>query len=404
MALFEPVEKVIKDLCLRSGDRLQQNKMLFMNVAADTWQDLNETTLKIAKRVKIPVRRICKVDKKMNTVDIPTDKLRLCSVNLIDDCGVFYPIYRNDNDRLHEDIVDIGAAKNCACEHNCGYQLCNTLKGYEAVVSIKSDFLPNATPVSFQCTDRKVVLGGILYKQEQKPLRVYVSNVWVDTVLQTTNTEMCALETDGNGCVCDSERNINNVCDACFGKSSFDNGIPVGGNAECPPQQGQDTWIYYCNSKLDWFSVQCGGYPRGFRRECRNTYNLNEFGNRILLPKDLGYSHVMVRYYEDISLKNLQIPYIAKETFMTGLQYFSTTNHDKKQQLSAVYGQKYSRQKWGLFLELNKYRISELKMILTPPIYVPSYESIREYYGRGLHEYETSAIHGSNTARIFKHR
>jgi len=38
-----------------------------------------------------------------------------------------------------------------------------------------------------------------------------------------------------------------------------------------------------------------------------------------------------------------------------------------------VFGEKYSRQKWGLYLELNKHRMAEQRMILTPPTYVPSF-------------------------------
>jgi hypothetical protein len=42
-------------------------------------------------------------------------------------------------------------------------------------------------------------------------------------------------------------------------------------------------------------------------------------------------------------------------------------------QEAAVYGEKYSRQKWGLYLELNKHRMAEQRMILTPPVCVPSF-------------------------------
>jgi hypothetical protein len=69
----------------------------------------------------------------------------------------------------------------------------------------------------------------------------------------------------------------------------------------------------------------------------------------------------------------MYIPIVAKQTFMTGLQYFSVENNDKKQGLANIYGAKYSRQKWGLFLELNKNTIDNMRMTLNPPIYVPSY-------------------------------
>jgi hypothetical protein len=85
-----------------------------------------------------------------------------------------------------------------------------------------------------------------------------------------------------------------------------------------------------------------------------------------------------VRFYEDIELSDLLIPYIAKGTFMTGLQYFATKHNPELIQLSQSFGQQYSREKWGLFLELNKMRTAALANIICPQAYVPSYRDHRE--------------------------
>jgi len=278
------------------------------------------------------------------------------------------------NDSLHGKMIDVGAAKDCACEFKCGYKLCNTVKGYEAVVSVKSDKMPNGDPISFNCVDRKSIdPNGFFYSETQYPLRVYDNGVWTNTVLHTESIKLCSVEVDKNGCICDTEENVNRLCNACGIEVG---GILVGGDANSFHNDPKvDTWIYHCNSKFDWFSTQCGshGFGQHKRHNFNNVYNVDESGNRLIFPPNFGHDRVMVRSYHDISLKNIQVPFIAKECYMTGLQYFANTNNDKKQQLANVYEVKYSKQKFALLLELNKYRIEEMRMMLTPPVRVPSY-------------------------------
>jgi len=375
MAAWEHISDVAESLCIRSGDSLQRNKALFLDVASDVWQDLNESTLRIAQRVKMPVRQLFHVNKRTNSIDIPPS-LRISSVSVIGSGGILYPVYRND--RLHIDLVETKAKRNCACEFNCGYQLCNSIKGYEVINHTEEDKMPNGDPVSFDCVDRKVVMGGFLYLQKQYPQRVYESGVWVDTVKHQEDIKMCSVEVDDNGCVCDTTSNIDAVCDACGIQSNDPEQCCIGGTASAPPSKDCNTWKYYCTSKADWFYSQCGGFSY-FRKGCNNIYNISELGNRLLFPHDFAWDHAVVRFYADVDLNNLWIPYMAKETFMTGMMYFSLTNNPKKFQEAAVFAQKYSQQKWGLFLELNKYTLAEQRMILSPPVYVPSYNTERNY-------------------------
>jgi len=369
MPKFEHITSVVKDLCLRSGDTLQRNKGLYLNCSKDVYNDLNEDSLKIFDRVKIPVRSKFKVNKRTNSIELPCDALRLCSVNVIDGTGAFLPVWRNE--RITDDIVDISTAKDCACEFKCGYKLCNTIKGYEAITSVKTDKLPNGNDISFTCVDRKYIdPQGFFYQETQFPERVYTNGIWTNTILKTENTKLCKVDVDNNGCCCDTDANVDALCHACGIKTD---GIPFGGNAQsfCG-NRNVDTWRYFCSSKIDWFGIQCGSHLHG-RIDFRNIYNLNELGNRLVLPHDFPFDHVMVRYFADIQLKNLMIPYMAKECFMSGLQWFASSHKDDKQQLAMVYERKYAAQKWGLLGDLNKYRIAELKMITTPPVKMPSY-------------------------------
>lgn len=383
MARFEPAIDVVDSLCLRSGDIQRRKKGLYLDVCNDVWNDLNETTLRIAKRLKIPVRKEFQINKRTNSIDMPCNSLRLSSVNVTDHCGVIHPVYRNL--RLHDDIVELPAEKNCACEHKCGYKLCNTIKGYVAVQSVKEAVLPNNTPISFNCIDRMVVgKDGIVYKETQYPKEIYTEGVWTDTILFTESTKMCELETDHNGCVCDTEENIHNACESC-GIRNFNPQINpknlhgcVGGTAECPPDPNCNQWTYYCNNNMELFSTQCGCDSIGFRRDFHNIYNISENGNRLIFPHNFGFEKALVRFYEDIELSNLMIPYVAKDTFMTGVQYFAMKQNPDMRDMATSFGQQYSREKWGLFLELNKMRLSELGKTIAPSAHMPSYMDHRE--------------------------
>lgn len=393
MARFEPIMDVIDSLCLRSGDIQRRKKGLYLDCATDTWNDLNETTLRIAKRLKIPIRKEFSVNKRTNAIELPCNFNRLSSVNVVDERGVIHPVYRNLS--IHDDIVEVPAEKNCACEKKCGYQLCNTIKGYVAVQTTVSDTLPNGSPVSFNAISRLAVgENGVVYQENQSIQRVYTNSVWTDTILVTTSTQLCQCETNADGCICDTENNVNLLCESCGIRKFTSNINPhnlttitetyaVGGTAMCPPSPNNNEWVYYCDNKMDWFSIQCGCEPGRFRRECRNVYNISENGNRLVFPHDFGFEKALVRFYEDIDLQNLLIPYIAKGTFMTGVQYFSMKQNPELRDVAATFGQQYSREKWGLFLELNKMRIAELGKTISPQAYVPSYRDHREdrYWG-----------------------
>lgn len=370
MPKFIHINEVIKLPMLGDQDYLFRSKGRLLSWSKFVYQDMDLSVMKVA------VREEFQINKRTNSIQLPKNTLQLSSVNIRHN-GVYWPVYRNE--KISDDIVEIGASKDCACEHKCGYKLCNTIKGYEAVTSTKSDFLPDGTPISFTCIDRKVTDKGFLLEVTQKPLRVYVSGVWTDTVLDTEEKFLCSVEVDDNGCVCDTEENINAVCGTCVSKSGGN--IPVGGTAELPPCEGDDTWIYWCNSKLDWFSTQCGGGCFG-KKEFNNIYNISELGDRLIFPANFGFDKVMIRYYVDVKLQDMQIPFIAVDTFVTGLLWFDHkySTDMNKQKLAELFGSRYAKMKFGLLRELNKYRIAELGQIFSPQTYIPSYADKRDYF------------------------
>lgn len=363
---FKPIEAV--DIRLLGNDDLQKrDRMRLLKWSKHVWRDLNLSTVKKA------VRRRYEIDKKTNTVDLDCKFLQLSSVSVIDKCGIEYPVYRNQKILEGTDIVDVSAAKHCECEYNCNSKLCNTIKGYEAVVTTKEDKLPNGDAISFECIDRKAVDDqGFFYEQLQYPERVYENGVWTNTVLKTENRKLCKVEVDENGCVCDTEENLNAVCDSCGISSVNTNMCCIGGTANEAPNDTCNTWVYYCNSKMDWFMTQCGAFNY-CRPGFNNIYNISELGDRLIFPANFGWDHVMVRTYEDLSANEIEIPIVALDVFVMGLMWWDCRFNDKKQALAAQYSQLYSDLKFGLLKDLNRYRIEELGMIMSPPAFVPSY-------------------------------
>lgn len=383
MAKFYKLEDVVDSLCLISGDVLKKNKGLYSSVAKDVWNDLNEGSLRIATRIKLPVRKLFEINKRTHSIELPCDALRISSVSVVDKCGVIYPVYRNMN--LHNDIVDVPASKNCACEFNCGNQLCNLIKGYEAVIQDIIATNPDGSSTTFHCVSRMAIdKNGVLWQENQYPQRAYTNGVWTSTVLHTESKKLCECEIDSNGCICDTVNNVNNICSHCGITNNinncFQNNTPcVGGTAMTPPQNNCGEWIYYCDNKMDWFTIQCGCHPMGFRQGCNNIYNIGETGDRLVFPHNFGFDHALVRYYVDINLSDLMIPYYARNTFQAGIMCYATEYNENKIKVSRAFCQDYSRKKWGLFLDLQRMRTSELAQIISPRAHVPSYVESRVF-------------------------
>lgn len=380
MSRFNSIHEVIKLPMLGNDDIFQHSKGRMLTWAKYVWQDLNFQTLRIAKR------EVFHINKKFNYIDLPKNCLEVASVNIIDHHGCIWPVFRND--KLHDDLIDISVKKDCACENSCSYHLCNTIRGYEAIQETVTVPIPGGGTQDFVLVSR---LGadrqGNVYREFQYTENVFTNGTWTSVVVKTKSESLCKCEVDSNGCLCDTSENIDTVCKACGIPNSFNqfpavvcntpSSIPHGGNAQSPPVPGVDTWIYYCNSKLDWVGVQCGQFHRC--GPANNIYNINDAGNRLIFPHNFGFDKVMVRFYYHVDLKDMMIPFMAVPTFIAGLKWWDTRWNDEKQELANIYGNEYATMKWGLFLELNKYRIAEARMILTPPVHVPSYIEPRNH-------------------------
>ena len=379
MSTYLTIDELLDLPLLGMNDLLKRNKGRLLKFSKFVADDLKLTVL------RTPNRQIFNIDKRTNSITLPCDYSEVSSVNLKDRWGNQIPVWRNE--RLTGDIVDIAALKDCACEYKCGYKLCNTMKSYVATKEVVTDKMPDNTDVSFTCVNRKTVdRSGNVHEQKQYPQRVYLSGVWTNTILYTENIYLCKVEVDKNGCVCDTEENIEALCNTCC-PAPNPNAIPYGGNSENPPCPDVNTWIYYCNSKMDWFSVQCGQEHLCCYDPFRDIYNISEDGRRLLFPHNFGFDRVVVRWYGTPSTQAITMPLIAADVFAMGLLWWDARFDPNKVQLAAVYGKQYSDLKWGLLGELNKRRLAEYRMILTPPTFVPSFINPLNYSSNNNYGY-----------------
>lgn len=355
MSRFTTIDDIVLAACMGDGDMLQQKKMKYLFWAKEIWNnDLNLSTVKEAKRV------ILGIDKKTNSIELPCDYLSISGISTISPSGEFYPVYRNE--RLHDDIVDIAAVKNCSCE--CSGELCNMIKGYEAITEYIESEMPNGDINTFTCVTRKGYNGDGEYQEiKQFPQRVYTDGTWTDTIVGTETINLCKLQLNDDGCVIDCEDNYKSVISCgCYKNCSSIYSETVGDS--CIVKMG------VCGALYGW---ECGTGFANCGNYFTNSYNITELGNRIIFPYNFGFDRVLVRYYADEQLKDIKVPTIAKEAFIVGIKYWETLIDDDKQGLNSAYSAKYSKLKWALLQELNKGRIAEMQMAMTPPVYIPEY-------------------------------
>ena len=90
MGTFVSAADAIELGLLGNDDYLQRDKGRLLKWAKYVYQDMNMTTLKVAKR------QFVKIDKRTNSINIPKNEW-FSSVDVADRNGCLYPVYRNQN-------------------------------------------------------------------------------------------------------------------------------------------------------------------------------------------------------------------------------------------------------------------------------------------------------------------
>ena len=342
MSAFVTIEEVVEDACHAMDDYLLRNKMKFLKLAKRVYND----DLKLGS-VREPVRKYFNIDKRTNTIQMPCDFHRLSGVAWKDEYGVLHPLYRND--RLNDDIVDIKAKKDCACD--CGGQLCNLIKGYESTEEDITVDTPQGGTETFTCKTMKGYDGnGWYYEVVQYPIAVHENGVWTGNELKTEKRELCKLEYDQEtGCVSDCAANVEAV-------------------ASC----GCNVEFVRLTSSMDTFMVECGSWfsRGGF---FNNVFNITESGDRLIFPSDIPIDKVLVRYYPVVDLRNIKVPLVARSAMITGILYENMRFKTDRESvlMTREFSRRYTNESFALISELNRYTSAEKNVIMSPVAYIP---------------------------------
>jgi hypothetical protein len=320
---FTP-DELIRMLCAREGDVAGEKFMLYKGVAPDVYQDLNLAIIRHAQRMYL------EVDKKTNTILMPENALMLSSISVKDSCNQLHTLIQNSN--LDSDIVDIRNASSCDCNCECNEELCGHISKYEAVTEEVTELMPDLSEQVFtKITRTRVEKNGNVYTERSYPIRKVVNNVWVDTVMTTEEEFVCTLEVKECGCVKTTDANKATIgcCDAAF--------YPI----DCAKD--------VCTQ------------PSGL------TYNFNQQGNRIQLDENFAYGKVLVRFYVDVAPKDIRVPKVAKEAFLTGLKSFTVAFDDSAAEyLVRRWDTRYNKRKEDLSTLMQRCTLREMYSILNP--------------------------------------
>lgn len=283
-----PLGEVVDSLVFKQKDLQATMKASYLSEAKLLWKLMNLRTIKDSKRV------IIDVDKGINSIKLPDDCYQFSSIYVYSN-GRFVPLLINSN--LSEDLVDLSEKKSCSC--GCGSDLCANVRNYELIQSNESVGMPDGSQQVFVKTSRKsVAKDGSYFYEITEPIQIFDSaGVHIATELKTRVEEICKLDVDENGCVKDCEENKKKIYGVC----------------------GFNTIGDDCGKPVLWSDCICPDL----------TYNVSDDGDRIILPSNLAYDKVVVRYFFDSKTSDIMIPIVAVQLFQM-LLYAEFIKFDNK--------------------------------------------------------------------------
>ena len=358
MAIFENIESVVERTCFMMNDNLLKKKMRLLKISVDVHEDMQLNV------IKSPEREFFQINKRTWTVDLPCRIDELESVSFVDCYGIIHPVYRNE--RLHRDIVDVRASKNCEC--GCSSELCHLIKNYVGITEVVTVDTPEGGTESFTCITRKYVTPDGLYReQRQYPIRIndYTGD-WIANELTQEDIQLCKLDVDHNGCIIDCSENLEKL--NCVGCITSCRTVVPGNNGV------GDSFIVGCGTPYDLYRAEAGSLFSRTDYYFNNIYNITDDGKRLIFPVGFPHNKVLLGFYKGIEISNIKVPIIARPAFMMGLAYFDTllSADPADQKLNQIYDRKYTMMKFGMLQEFNKNTIAELRMTMTPPVVWPS--------------------------------
>lgn len=314
LAAYITADKIIKTLCLRTGDTALGKAALYASYLETVYAELS---LDVTYQSVI---RKFQINKRINSFAIPSDCVLLYAVGHYDDCGVVKPLWYNldmPKDILFENGVP------CECD-SCGdHANCKTIKSFD---EIEETITISGTDYT-KTTKTTTLTDGSVVRKVTEP--VLTSGGRVDMV--TSENELCKLDLLPCGCVKNTQENNEKV-----------NKL----NCEC--------------SSL---STNCGTYNRLQKKE--HGYSIDITGTQILFDNSYPYDYVILKYLKNIdSPKDYKIPRIALEAVLSGIRYYAETDSDASpaynKGIGGIFYNKYFAEKKKLAGRLRPFQYSRI--------------------------------------------
>lgn len=276
LAAYISAEKVIKTLCLRTGDTALGKAALYASYLETVYSELS-----LDVNYQSIIRKFA-INKRINSFPIPSDCVLLYAVGYIDDCAIVKPLWYNldmPKDILFENGVP------CECD-SCGtHANCSTIKSFDEV---EETVTVNGTDY-VKTTKTTTLNDGTVIRKITEPVLSSANRV----VMTTTEKELCKLDLLPCGCVSSTSENNEKI-----------------NKLTCE-----------CSS----LSTNCGTYNRLQKKE--HGYSLDITGTQILFSNNYPYDHVVLKYLKSIdSAKDYQIPRVALEAVISGIRYYAETD------------------------------------------------------------------------------
>jgi len=319
---------VVNALLIREGDVAGKNRAQYMAVAKDVYRALELHGVKDTKRV------ILSIDKRTGTVTLPDDYLFFSTIYIIGKTGKLVPLIHNGD--ISEEVIDLSVRKSCDCDCGCSGEICRNISNYEAFERTVEMPMPDGSAGCFlETTKKKINKDGSYIQEVTTPVMKYEGGIHVDTVMETSVTELCSLEINDCGCVKDSISNLKAVQLHCqFESLEHDCGCPT----------------LVCDNE----------------RELK--YNFSDDGHRIVFPSSFPFANVVLRYYADFKTKDIWVPYVVKRLLMLLIKEEIATFSDSKMPLwiRRDLDNSIAKEKASYLSVISRMTLSEIYRVLNP--------------------------------------
>jgi hypothetical protein len=280
---FVSASDIIKKVCLRTEDTNMSKARMYASYMSAVWNDLRFDCTKTS------VLRKYQINKRTNSLPLPSDCLMLFGVGYENEMGEIKPLWYNT--KVPKKLLSENGV-SCTCTQ-CGQEnkscaAIATVSNIDEIVHFNGQDYPKQTKVV-------VMTDGSVVKKITQPVLVNNGNsAFVE--MRTTQEDVCKLELESCGCIKNTE---DNNASMRLIQTSF-----------CGLDYPTETYSIYAPENLG--------------------YAIDVTGEQILLPHSFPYDYVVLKYLTNITHEaDFKIPAIAEEAFIRGIMYYSNADDPK---------------------------------------------------------------------------